>query len=65
MQYINVEHIINDLSFGEKIQKYKLLGFGFEQFSLMNTLARKKRINEKFTMVYQYYLKINVFFYIS
>ena len=58
LDYINVEHIINDLTFGEKIQKFKLLGFGFEQYGLMNTLARKKRINEKFTMVYQYYLKI-------
>ena len=58
LDYINVEHIINDLSFGEKIQKFKLLGFGFEQYGLMNTLARKKRINEKFPMVYQYYLKI-------
>ena len=58
LDYINVEHIINDLSFGEKIHRFKLLGFGFEQYGLMNTLARKKRINEKFTMVYQYYLKI-------
>ena len=58
LDYINVEHIINDLSFGEKIHRFKLLGFGFEQYGLMNTLARKKRINEKFPMVYQYYLKI-------
>lgn len=58
LDYINVEHIIHDLSFGEKIQRFKLLGFGFEQYALMNTLAKKKRINEKFPMVYQYYLKI-------
>ena len=31
LDYINVEHIINDLSFGEKIHRFKLLGFGFEQ----------------------------------
>ena len=58
LKNINVEHIINDLSFGEHIPRYKLFGFGYESYQLMHTLKHKKRINEKFPMVYQYYLKI-------
>ena len=58
LDYINVEHIINDLSFGEKIPRYKLMGFGYQSYKLMHTLKHKQRINEKLPMVYQYYLKI-------
>ena len=54
----NVEHVINDLSFGEDIKKHKLLGFGYEAYKLMFTLRNKKRLNDKLPMVYQYYLKI-------
>jgi hypothetical protein len=55
---INVEHIINDLYFGDKIHRYKLLGFGKEAYNLMHTLKYKKRIDEKIPKIYQYYLKI-------
>ena len=54
----NVEHIINDLYFGEKIHRYKLFGFGHEQYNLMHTLSKKKKIDEKIAKIYQYYLKI-------
>ena len=54
----NVEHIINDLYFGDKIHRYKLLGFGKEAYNLMHTLKYKKRIDEKIPKIYQYYLKI-------
>ena len=54
----NVEHIINDLYFGDKIHRYKLLGFGHEAYNLMHTLKHKKRIDEKIPKIYQYYLKI-------
>jgi len=55
---VNVEHIINDLYFGEKLQLFEILGFGYESYNLMHTLKGKKRINEKMSMAYQYYLKI-------
>lgn len=55
---INVEHVINDLSFGEKISRFRLLGFGYENYKLMHTLKNKKRINDRVPMFYQYYLKI-------
>ena len=55
---INIEHTINELSFGEKIKRHKLLGFGRESNKLLNTLHNKKREKEKAPMVYQYYLKI-------
>ena len=58
LDYINVEHIINDLSFGEKIPRYKFMGFGRQSYQLMHTLKNKKRINERFPMIYQYYLKV-------
>ena len=55
---INVEHIINDLYFGEYLSRIKLYGFGYVSYNLMHSLKGKKRINEKMTKVYQYYLKI-------
>ena len=54
----NVEHVINDLSFGEKFSRYKLLGFGYQAYSLLHTLKNKNRLNDKLPMTYQYYLKI-------
>jgi len=54
----NVEHVINDLSFGDEIKRYKLLGFGYEAFNLMHTLKNKRRTNERVPQAYQYYLKI-------
>lgn len=54
----NVEHIINDLYFGEKVHKFTLLGFGLQHYNLMHTLSNKKKIGEKIPKIYQYYLKI-------
>ena len=54
----NVAHTINQLNFGENIERYKLLGFGYGAYKLMNTLKNKKRTEDKLPMIYQYYLKI-------
>ena len=54
----NVEHVINDLSFGERIPRYRLLGFGYRAYNLIHTLKNKNRLNDKIPMTYQYYLKI-------
>lgn len=54
----NVEHTINDLSFGKKTSRIKLLGFGKDSYNLMNTLKNRKSLNEKLPMLYQYYLKV-------
>ena len=40
---INVEHIINDLSFGEKYIRYKMLGFGLNNYNLMHSLKKQKK----------------------
>ena len=54
----NVEHIINNLYFGDKMHRRKLFRFGREAYHLMHTLKYKKRIDEKIPKIYQYYLKI-------
>ena len=54
----NVEHIINDLYFGKRTDRIRIRGFGRDTYNLMNTLKKRKRLNEKLPMIYQYYLKI-------
>ena len=54
----NVKHIINQLSFGENPHRNRLMGFGFTNNKLMNTLKKKSRFDDKLAMTYQYYLKI-------
>ena len=54
----NMVHSINQLNFGKNLERYKLLGFGYGAYKLMNTLKNKQRNEDKLPMIYQYYLKI-------
>ena len=39
----NMVHSINQLNFGKNLERYKLLGFGYGAYKLMNTLKNKQR----------------------
>ena len=54
----NVAHVINRLTFGDKVHRHRFLRFGHESYHLMNTLRNKRKIDDKLPMTYQYYLKI-------
>ena len=55
----NLEHKIKFLYFGQSVDtKNRFARLALFTKGLINTLGNKQRINEKFPMVYQYYLKI-------
>ena len=55
---INLEHTIKELSFGPRINKFTIFGFGIDAYQLMHTLQNRKYKNEKTIMWHLYYLKI-------
>ena len=57
-KYINIEHTINELTFGERISRYKFFAFRPDSYNLMNTLKKRTRKKEVLPLLYQYYLKI-------
>ena len=58
MDKYNLEHVINDLYFGDNKEISSLYLISLRKSKLTNTLIGKKRLNDKNQMVYQYYLKI-------
>ena len=55
----NLEHKIKFLYFGQSVDtKNRFARLALFTKGLINTLGNKQRINEKFPMIYQYYLKI-------
>ena len=58
MDKYNLEHVINDLYFGDNKEISSLYLISLRKSKLTNALIGKKRLNDKNQMVYQYYLKI-------